>query len=79
MSNHLFVIKNFQGIVVFYTDLEKAKNELKTIYNETVNFKYYSYEINVYELIENEYKITNESYIYDFEEKFQLKIPINNK
>jgi hypothetical protein len=30
MSNEIFVIKNDTGIVSFYNDLEKSKNELKT-------------------------------------------------
>ena len=30
MLNKIFVIKNDKGIVGFYSDLEKAKNELKT-------------------------------------------------
>jgi hypothetical protein len=32
MSNKIFVIKNDTGIVAFYADLEKGKNELKNIY-----------------------------------------------
>ena len=52
MSNKIFVITNFQGIVSFYADLEKAKNELKNIHDTTHDFKHYSYEINVYILIE---------------------------
>ena len=72
MSNHLFVIKDYDRVVAFYTDLEKAKNELKHIYNTIFDFKYYSYEINVYDLIDNEYIITNVSYIYKFD-NFQIK------
>ena len=29
MSNKIFVLKNLTDIIGFYTDLEKAKNELK--------------------------------------------------
>ena len=53
--------------IAFYTDLEKAKNELKQIYKKTIDFKYYDYEINVYEIIMNEYKITNVRYTYSFD------------
>lgn len=67
MSNKIFVIKNDTGIVAFYADLEKAKNELKNIYKITIDFKYYDYEINVYDLVDNEYKITNVSYTYCFD------------
>lgn len=64
MSNKIFVITNFQGIVSFYADLEKAKNELKNIHDTTHDFKHYSYEINVYILIDNTYINTDEKYIY---------------
>jgi hypothetical protein len=67
MSNNIFVIKNDTGIVAFYADLEKAKNELKNIYKITSDFKNYDYEIIVYDLIDNEYKITNISYTYSFD------------
>ena len=64
MSNKIFVITNFQGIVSFYADLEKAKNELKNIHDTTHDFKHYSYEINVYIFIDNTYINTDEKYIY---------------
>jgi hypothetical protein len=67
MSNKIFVLKNLTDIIGFYTDLEKAKNELKKIYNKNLGFKYYEYKINVYKLIDNEYKLTNISYIYSFD------------
>jgi hypothetical protein len=66
MSNKLFVIKNLTDVIGFYTDLEKAKNVLKEICNKNLGFKYYEYKINVYDLIDNEYKLTNRSYIYAF-------------
>ena len=59
MSNKIYVIKNDDGIVAFYADLEKAKNELKKICNITVDFKFYGYEIIVYDLLDDEYKLTN--------------------
>lgn len=43
----IFVIKNDTGIVAFFTDLEKAQNELKNIYKTTFDFEYYNYEINI--------------------------------
>ena len=67
MSNKIFVLKNLTDIIGFYTDLEKAKNELKKIYNKNLGFKYYEYKINVYKLLDNEYKLTNISYIYSFD------------
>jgi hypothetical protein len=66
MSNKLFVIKNLTDVIGFYTDLEKAKNVLKEIYNKNLGLKYYEYKINVYHLLDNEYKISNISYIYSF-------------
>jgi hypothetical protein len=75
MSNQIFVIKNDRGIVAFYSDLEKAKNELKNIYKITADFKDYDYEINVYDLVENEYKITNVRYTYCFD-KFSMNIKL---
>ena len=67
-NKQLFLIKNENdGAVAFYTELEKAKRALKSIYNETVNFKIYNYEINVYDLIDDEYVITNVTYTYRFD------------
>ena len=59
-------------IVALYSDLQKAKEGLKLIYNTTPNYTYYSYEINVHILIDNEYVATNESYLYEFDQ-FQFK------
>jgi len=70
--NKIFVIKNDNGIIAFYNDLEKAKNELKKIYNKTTDFKHYCYEINVYKLIDNEYIMTTLKYTYEFD-KFSTK------
>jgi hypothetical protein len=67
MSNEIFVIKNDDGIVAFYNHLEKAKNELKKIYDKSLDYKHYYYEINVYTLIDNEYIITDVSYTYSFD------------
>ena len=68
MSSKLFVIRNDDdGIVAFYTDLEKAKNGLKTIHDITINFRHYCYVICVYDLIDDEYVITNVSYTYSFD------------
>jgi hypothetical protein len=55
------------GIGGLYTDLEKAKNELKMIYNRLPDYKIYGYRINVYDLVEDEYVITNVSYTYSFD------------
>jgi len=71
--NNLFVIKNINGIIALYIDLDKAKNELKNIYNNTIDYKHYCYEIDIYNLINDEYVNTNASFIYVYD-VFQLKI-----
>jgi len=76
MSNELFIINNIDGNYGYYTTLEKAKDELKKIYNSTPNYNLYNYKINVYLLIDNEYIITNTSYTYIFNIFF---IHINNE
>ena len=64
MSNKIFVIKKADdGIIALYTNLEKAKNEVKKIYEKT----HYCYEIHVYILVDTEYIITNLHYIYCFD------------
>ena len=75
MLHNIFVIKNNTGIVAFYSDLEKAKNELINIYKRTIDYKYYDYEINVYDLVNNEYKITNVNYTYRFD-NFSINIGV---
>ncbi len=76
MTDNIFVIKNEDdGIIKFYNDLEKAKNELKNIFKKTCDFKHYCYEINVYNLVDNEYIITNVSYTYKFD-NFSTKIGV---
>jgi hypothetical protein len=68
MSNQLFVIKyNYDSVFGLYIDLEKAKNELKNIYNMKPDYKDYDYRINVYNLFENQYIITNITYTYKFD------------
>lgn len=67
MSNQLFVIKYNDGIHGLYIDIEKAKNELKNIYNRTPDYTCYDYQINVYNLVDNEYIITNITYTYHFD------------
>jgi hypothetical protein len=62
MPNQLFVIKYNDGIHTMYIDLEKAKNELKNIYNKTSDYKY-----NVYNLFDTEYIIANITYTYNFD------------
>jgi len=67
MTDNIFVIKNeYDGIITFYNDLEKAKTALTKIYEKTSDFKHYCYEIDVYNLVDNEYIITNLSYTYNF-------------
>lgn len=66
MSDKIFVIKNNDGIIAFYNNLEKAKDELIKIYKNTVDFKHDNYQINIYDLIENEYIFTYPIYKYKF-------------
>jgi len=79
LSKQLFVINYnineddilFSGI---YIDLETAKNELKNIYNKTVDYKYYDYRITVYNLVDKEYKITDKIYTYKFDEFMETNL-----
>lgn len=68
----MFVIKESCQIVALYANLEKAKTELKNIYNTIFDFNHYSYEIAVYELIDDQYVMTNTIYIYKYD-NFELK------
>lgn len=74
MSNKIFVIKNLTDVIGIYNDLENAKNELKKIYKRNIGLKFYEYKINVYELNDNEYKFTNISYIYSFNNFYIIKM-----
>ena len=67
MSDQLFVINYDDGVSGFYIDLEKAKIELKNIYDKTPDYKYFDYKINVYKLNDKEYTITDTYYIYKFD------------
>jgi hypothetical protein len=67
MSDTIFVIKNENGIISFFNNLEKAKTELKNIYKKTVDFKHYDYQINEFVLINNEFVFTNTTYKYFFD------------
>ena len=62
MSEQIFIIQNDNGIHSLYADLEKAKNELKTIYNNTPDYKKYGYQITVYTLVDREYIASNTIY-----------------
>jgi len=66
--NKIYVIKNKNGIISFFNNLEIAMNELKKIYKMTFDFKFYNYEINVFTLVENEYKFSNVTYTYKFDQ-----------
>jgi hypothetical protein len=73
MSNKLFIISrninDDNSIICYgiYTNLEIAKSNLKTIYKKTPDYKHYGYKIEVYELIESEYHLTNKVYTYQFD------------
>ena len=67
MSTQLFVVKNeTDGAIAFYAELEKAKSALKSIYDTTIDFKYWDYEIQVYDLVDGEYVVTSVSYMYEY-------------
>lgn len=57
-----------------YTDLESAKSNLKNIYKNIPDYKYYNYKIQVYNLIENEYILTNKIYTYKFDKFLEFTI-----
>jgi hypothetical protein len=73
MSNQLFVIQHEYGVYGLYTTLDKAKTTLKSIYNRLPDFKHYGYQINVYDLCDDEYKVTNISYTYTGERSEPFK------
>ena len=52
-----------------YESLDEAKNELKEIYEQTPDYKYYGYKIMVYELLKDKrkYKFINKIYTYSFD------------
>lgn len=65
MCDKLFIIENNDGICSFYSNLKTAKDELKKLYNNMPDFKYYGYRINIYELDDNEYIKTDYIYTYN--------------
>lgn len=65
MSQHLYIIRNYNEIIGYYIDLDRAKNELKKIYNETDDYRKHGYQINVYNLVDNEYIKTEQKYTYN--------------
>ena len=65
MSQQLYIIKNDNKIIGYYTDINTAKRELKKIDNETVDYRTYGYQINVYNEVDNEYINTNKIYTYN--------------
>jgi hypothetical protein len=67
MSDQLFVIKDDYGIISFYSDLEKAKNEIKCLFNKKPDFKHYGYYINIYNLENMKYIYSKISYSYEFD------------
>ena len=67
MSNTIFIIKNDYETIAIYDNLEKAKNELKNIYNRTTDYKYEDFHICVYNLMDNEYINSNIIYTYYFD------------
>jgi hypothetical protein len=74
MLNNLFVIQSDNGIYGIYTNLDIAKITLQEICDKqtedkisqdnTSEDKKDSYQINVYYLVDNEYKLTMTHYTY---------------
>ena len=64
MPQKIFVIQyNEDSTHSLYADLEKAKNEITNIYKNTPNYNLYDYRINCYNLVDNVYILTDETYI----------------
>jgi hypothetical protein len=74
MSNEIYAITNDEGIVSLYDNLERAKYELKKIYNATADFRYNNYNITVYCLVEDEYVKGNTTYTYTFDAFSKISI-----
>ncbi|NDC83963.1 hypothetical protein EB093_09965 [bacterium] len=67
MDQCIYVIKNEdEGIIALFNDVERAKEELKHIYQKIPDYKHYHYRIHVYTLTHNEYQPTNIIYTYKF-------------
>ena len=68
-SSQIFIISSDENNgIQMYNNLEKAKIELKKIYENTRDYKHYNYKIAVYNLNnENEYIISNIKYTYKFD------------
>jgi hypothetical protein len=65
----LFIIKyighkDIEQVHGIYTDLDKAKEEIIEIYETVVDYKYYEYKIDKYELKDKEYIQTKLYYTY---------------
>ena len=67
MSNTLFVITYDDGVCGFYTTLERAQYELKEIHDKITDYAFFNYRINIYNLVDTEYKITDMCYKYKFD------------
>ena len=77
MAHQLFIIdyevvdecyETHTTCIGIYNDLETAKTEMRKIYKNTPDYKYFSYKIKVYQLTDNEYKFTNDFYTYSFDQ-----------
>lgn len=64
MSNELFVIKYYDGVHGFYSELEKAKIILKKLYDEIPDYNDYHFFIDVYNLVDSTYINSQTSYFY---------------
>ena len=52
--------------------MELAKEELIKIYKKTIDFKYYGYVINEYQLMDKKYIYTKTSYVYNFDKFIEI-------
>jgi hypothetical protein len=69
----MFIVTHEHGTCGFYTDLGSAETKMRHLFQTIHTFKYDGYKINVYNLHETEYILTNTYYLYHWkDDTFQL-------
>jgi hypothetical protein len=64
----LFIVAHEHGTNGFYTDLGNAETKMRNLFQTIPTFKYDGYKINVYNLHETEYILTNTYYLYHWKD-----------
>jgi hypothetical protein len=64
----LFIVAHEHGTNGFYTDLGNAETKMQNLFQTIPTFKYDGYKINVYNLHETEYILTNTYYLYHWKD-----------